>query len=333
MGKMNALYVLEPNKIEIKEIAIPEPGPADVLIKVMASGICGTDIHILKGEYIGDYPVIPGHEFSGIVKKTGSQVKRIKVGDHVAVEPNIACDNCSFCLENQQNYCENWAATGVTLPGGMEQYVCVPEKAVFNIDGLSFEEGAFVEPLSCVLHGVQELNISIADKVLIIGSGPIGMLLLQTLKLKGVSHITVVDVDRERLEIASQLGADQVYLSLDSVPKDHFEIVVDATGVPALMSQTINFAKKGAEILLFGVPPKKNVEFYAFDIFLKGLKLMSSYTSVRNSQQALSMLASGKINIKPLISHKLPLKDFSKAIDMIGSKSEKTLKVLIMPNE
>ncbi|MCJ7625179.1 MAG: alcohol dehydrogenase catalytic domain-containing protein, partial [Anaerolineaceae bacterium] len=168
---MKAIRIEQPNHLEILHLPRPEPGENEVLIKVMASGICGTDIHILRGEYLGDYPVIPGHEFSGIVEQLGIGVSRLRTGERVAVEPNLSCGNCAYCLENQQNFCLNWQAVGVTLPGGMAEYVVVPEAAVFSIEDMPFEWGAFMEPLSCVLHGIERTGIDLADRVAIIGAG------------------------------------------------------------------------------------------------------------------------------------------------------------------
>jgi threonine dehydrogenase-like Zn-dependent dehydrogenase len=198
MATMKALQITKAHESQIITLDRPEPGPNEVLIKVMASWICGTDIHILEGEYMGDYPVIPGHEFAGIVELVGTAVSRIQPGDHVAVEPNIACDNCSYCFNNQPNFCENWQTVGVTLPGGMAEYVVAPKKAVFHIGDLEFEEGAFVEPLSCVLHGVQKARIRLADHVVILGPGPIGILLLQTVKVQGARSVTVVELDQKQ---------------------------------------------------------------------------------------------------------------------------------------
>jgi len=278
MTTMMALQITKPHELEILTVELPQLNSGEVLIKVMASGICGTDIHILDGEYLGAYPVIPGHEFSGIVEKVGQAVSRIKVGDRVAVEPNIACDNCSYCLNNQQNFCENWQAVGVTLPGGMAEYVIVPEKAAFSIGELEFEEGAFVEPLSCVLHGVQKTSIRLADRVVILGAGPIGLLLLQVVKVQGAQSVTMVESDGARANAAHALGADQVYRSLDDLPKEAFEVVIDATGVIPVMKRTPEFAKKGGKILLFGVPPKTSIEFDAFTLFIKGLTILFELT-------------------------------------------------------
>jgi len=332
MTIMKALQITKPHEVKMITLERPEPGPGEVLIKVMASGICGTDVHILEGEYLGAYPVIPGHEFAGVVEQVGQAVSRIKVGDKVAVEPNIACDNCSYCLNNQQNFCENWQAVGVTLPGGMAEYVIAPEKAVFNIGELEFEEGAFVEPLSCVLHGVQKTSIRLADRVLILGAGPIGILLLQAVKVQGAQSVTVVELDQARAETAQAFGANQIYRSLDDLPKDAFEVVIDATGVIPVMKRTADFTRKGGKILLFGVPPKTSVEFEAFTLFVKGLTILTSYTSVRNSLQALDLLKNRRINVKPLISHRLPLAEFEHGVNLIKNKQEHVKKVLITPN-
>jgi len=331
---MKCIVIQKPGELILSEREIPEPGPSEVLIQVMASGICGTDIHIYNGEYLGSYPVIPGHEFSGVVTAAGSDVRRFKVGDRVAVEPNIACNNCIHCLNNRQNFCLNWQAIGVTLPGGMEQYVTAPEEAVFGIEDLPYEQGAFVEPLSCVVHGVERVRVKLADRVVILGAGPIGNLILQIARLQGASHITVLESNSTRAELARQMGADLVVNRLEDLQLDSFEVVIDASGVIPLMNRTIDFAGKGGTVLLFGVPPSgKNLEMEAFKIFQKGLTLLSSYTSVRNSFQAVDLLRTQKVLVEPLISHRLPLKDIGKAFEMIQSRDSKVRKVIILPNE
>ena len=331
---MKCIVIPRPGELILSEREIPEPGPGEVLIQVMASGICGTDVHIYHGEYLGSYPVIPGHEFSGVVTAVGSDVRRFKAGDRVAVEPNIACNNCVHCLNNRQNFCLNWQAIGVTLPGGMEQYVTAPEAAVFNIANLPFEQGAFVEPLSCVLHGVERARIKLADKVVILGAGPIGNLMLQVARLQGAAHISMLESNPGRADLARQMGADLVVSRVEDLPPDSFDVVIDATGVISLMERTIDFARKGGTVLLFGVPPAgKNLSMEAFKIFQKGLTLLSSYTSVRNSFQAVELLQTRKVLVEPLISHRLPLKELSKAFEMIESHDPNVKKVIILPNE
>jgi D-arabinitol dehydrogenase (NADP+) len=330
---MQAIVIEKPRVIKLIERNIPEPCPGEVLIKVMASGICGTDIHIYNGEYLGEYPVLPGHEFSGEVVSTGNQVTRFKGGDRVAVEPNIACDNCIHCLNNRQNFCLNWQAMGVSLPGGMEQYVTAPEKAVFSIGDLPYEEGAFMEPLSCVLHGVERARLKLADCVAILGAGPIGNLILQSSRLQGAAEITVLETNRGRAELARQMGADHVFERLEDLQPDRYDVVIDATGVIPLMSRAIDYARKGGSVLLFGVPPAgKTMEIEAFKIFQKGLTILSSFTSVRNSIQAVSLLRAGQVKVEPLISHHLHLTEMREAIEMIERRDPEVRKIMMLPN-
>lgn len=330
---MKAIKITHPHQVHLVDTPTLQPRPDEILIKVMASGICGTDIHIFRGEYMGNYPVIPGHEFSGVVEAVGEQVTRFQPGDRVTVEPNIACDNCYNCLNNRHNFCINWTAIGVTRPGGMAQYTTAPEKAVFDLGKIPFEFGAFMEPLSCVLHGVTKLDPELASRVLILGAGPIGLLLLQVLRLKGTGEVTVVDKNQDRAEFALKTGADVVVTNLDELKQSDFDCVVDATGAVAVMNRTIDYVRQGGKILLFGVPPSgENLTVNAFTIFQKGLTILSSFTSLRNSYQALDLIKHHRIELDELISHKLPLEDFEHGINLLENGLEDVKKVLILPN-
>ena len=330
---MKAATILQPKQIEVQELPVPEPAPGELLVRVMASGICGTDVHIFQGEYLGSYPIIPGHEFAGVIEQIGSAVTRFKVGDRVAVEPNLPCDNCINCLNNRQNFCLNWQAVGVTRPGGMAQYVSVPEKAVFDIGDLPFEQGAFMEPLSCVLHGLERLDLTVASRVLLLGAGPIGLLLLQGLRLNGAAEVIVADKNPDRAALAQSLGADRSLTRLDEIERDAYDAVVDATGAVAVMGRTLDFARPGGKILLFGVPPAgQRMSVEAFPIFQKGLTILSSYTSLRNSYQALGLLKSRSIRVERLISHRLALEELQRGIGIIEKGNEPVYKVMILPN-
>ncbi|HET9590345.1 MAG TPA: zinc-dependent alcohol dehydrogenase family protein [Anaerolineales bacterium] len=330
---MKSIVIERPNEIALRERDVPQPGPGEVMVQVMASGICGTDLHIYRGEYMVRYPVIPGHEFSGLVAAAGEGVTRFKAGDRVAVEPNIACDNCVNCLNNRQNFCLNWQAIGVTLPGGMEEYVIVPERAAFSIGELPFEHGAFMEPLSCVVHGIERAQIGLADHVAILGAGPIGCLILQMARLQGAARITVLETNPGRADLARQLGADVVVSDLESMQTDTYDIVIDATGAIRVMNRTIDFVRKGGTVLLFGVPPAgKDLEMEGFKIFQKGLTVLSSFTSVRNSFQAVGLLQSGQVQVGTLISHRLPLEEMPRALELIESRDPVVKKVIVQPD-
>jgi 2-desacetyl-2-hydroxyethyl bacteriochlorophyllide A dehydrogenase len=330
---VKAGFILQPGRFEVQAVPEPQPAPGELLIRVMASGICGTDVHIFQGEYLGSYPIIPGHEFTGVVTQVGSSVTRFKPGDRVAVEPNLPCDNCINCLNNRQNFCLNWQAVGVTRPGGMAQSVLVPEKAAYDIGDLPFEQAAFMEPLSCVLHGLERLEPEAASRVAILGAGPIGLLLLEGLRLHGAARISVVDKNPERAALARSLGADISLTDLDTLERDAYDAVVDATGAVEVMGRTLDFARPGGRILLFGVPPSgRKMTVEAFPIFRKGLTILSSFTSLRNSYQALELLKSRRVLVENLISHRLPLEQLQHGIELIEKGREPVYKVMILPN-
>ena len=331
---MKAVLIEEKYSLKSVEADVPEPKENEVLIEVHASGICGTDLHIFQGDYKGTYPITPGHEFSGIIRKAGAKIRNFKIGDRVAVEPNLSCGVCYDCLNNRQHYCENVEAVGVTKPGGMAQFVCAPEGAVFPIGDLSFEEAAFMEPLSCVLHGVEQVKPGLADTVLLIGAGPIGLLLLQSFLVEGCSSVHVVDRDQDRLNTALEMGASRITTDLDSLDKEAYHIVCDATGVTALMEKTLDYVRPSGRILWFAVPHvDATVSLPPFKMFEKEISIFSSYTSCRNSWQALHLMQNGRIKVKDLVSHKLPLEEFEKGLKILETHSEPAMKIMIMPQQ
>jgi 2-desacetyl-2-hydroxyethyl bacteriochlorophyllide A dehydrogenase len=215
----------------------------------------------------------------------------------------------------------------------MAQYVTAPEKAVFSIGDLPFEHGAFMEPLSCVLHGIERVSLSPGDRVLILGAGPIGILLQQCVQLRGAMEITVVERQAGRAELAEAYGADSIHLNIDELDEERYDLVIDATGNTALMSRTIDYARHGGTVLLFGVPAAgEMMKLEGFKIFRKGLTLLSSFTSLRNSYQAVNLLGTGKIDVSRLISHQLPLGEFERGVALISGGLEAVKKVLILPH-
>ena len=330
---MKSACIVEPGRIETRDTADPTPLAGELVIRVMASGVCGTDVHILRGEYVGDYPVVPGHEFAGMVEKTGVGVRRYAEGDRVAVEPNLPCNNCASCMQNRQNYCENWQALGVTRPGAMAEQVLVPESAVFDIGDLDYEAAALVEPLSCVLHGIGKVPLQPGDRVAVLGAGPIGILLLQTLLLRGAAGVSVVDRVESRRSYALECGAAEGFPSPDGLTPDAYDVVVDATGAVEIMPRAVDLARPGGTVLLFGVAPAgKRMEVEPFAIFRKGLSIHSSYTSVRNSYQAVALLQEGKVGGGGFVSHRLGLRDLEEGIELVERGQEGVRKVMVLPN-
>jgi NADPH2:quinone reductase len=185
-----------------------------------------------------------------------------------------------------------------------------------------------------VVHGVERARIKLADRVAILGAGPIGNLILQVARRQGAAEITLLETNPGRAELARQMGADRVVSGMEGLQLDAYDVVIDATGVIPVMNRAVDFARKGGTVLLFGVPPAgKNLEVEAFKIFQKGLTLLSSFTSVRNSFQAINLLQAHQVLVEPLISHRFPLKELFKAIDMIEAHDPTVKKVIILPNE
>jgi len=331
---MKTAVIEKPGAVRVRDQEIPRvEHPEDVLVKVMASGICGTDVHIYRGEYMGSYPLTPGHEFSGVVEAVGTGVTRFRPGGRVSVEPNIACDNCAACLSNRQNFCENWQAVGVTRPGAMAQYVVAPEKVVFDAGSIPFERAAFMEPLSCVLHGIESVGIRLGDRVAVIGTGPIGMLLIRTARSWGAVDFTAAELSQERLAAARRDGVERVTTDVQSLEPDRFDVVIDATGAPPMLAQAIRLAKPGGRILMFGVSPQgKTATIEPFQVFRKGLSIFASYTSRRNSLQALALIGSGRVRVDDLVSHRVGLDGFEGGIHTIEDRAANAMKVMVLPN-
>lgn len=329
---MKQLVIQEPGAAIVTEAEIPKPQDNEILIRVDLCGICGTDIHIFEGEYLGDYPVVPGHEFAGTVEKTGSDVTGFRPGDRVAVEPNLSCGTCSFCIDGKTNFCSSWQGIGVTLPGGMAEYTCAPQSNVFHINSIPSEAAIFMEPLSCVLHGIGKLSLKPGMEVFLAGAGPIGILILQVLRTHGV-RVTAGEPSPDRRRHAEHAGAAAVFEDSQTASGTGFDIAIDATGIPSVMEQLIPLVKKGGELLYFGVPPERaEVRIPAFRLFEYGLSFHGSYTSVKRSREAVSLLDTGNVNTSGLLTHTVPLERFEEGIGLIRNAAESgAMKVAVKP--
>jgi D-arabinitol dehydrogenase (NADP+) len=319
---MKAVLINEPGKYSLTTVPRPIPGPEEVLIKVAAAGICGTDIHIFRGEYEATYPIIPGHEFSGTVVQVGSAVKYYSPGDRVTADPNIPCRRCPACQRGYANQCETLEAVGVTREGAFAEYVVVPEEVVFPIGEMPFRAAAMVEPLACVVWGIKRVQVQPGDSAVVFGAGPMGCLVTQILKSAGASQVVVVDMVDWRLDLAKKLGAshtvighkaDEILLSLN--PKG-YQIVVDATGVGSVLENAFKYACPRGKIWIFGVvPPKEKVSFLPYEIFRKDLTILGSFAVNQTFHESIALINSGRIQVEPLISHEYPLTRFGEAMD------------------
>lgn len=331
---MLAAQIEAPEKARVIEAPEPVAGVGEVLIEVAAAGICGTDLHIFHGEYEAKYPLIPGHEFSGTVVAIGEGVQRYKVGDRVTADPNIPCNKCPACQRNEPNQCENLAAIGVTRNGGFARYVVAPEGNVFPIGNLSFAQAALIEPLACVVWGLKRVQPQAGDSALIFGAGPMGCLLLQALKNSGATSVTMTDSVPWRLEQAAMLGAAETVLAddrqehnLKAISPNGYNIVVDATGIAKVLEKSIAFARPRGKIWVFGVcPPDARATFVPYDVFRKDLTIIGSFAVNRTFQESIAMIQSGAVRVEPLISHTLPLEQFTEGLEL-AERDPKRMKV------
>jgi 2-desacetyl-2-hydroxyethyl bacteriochlorophyllide A dehydrogenase len=331
---MKAARIDAPGHAVVTTAPEPEVGTDDVLIKVHSAGICGTDLHIFRGEYEADYPLIPGHEFSGEVVAVGAQVERYRVGDRVTADPNVPCNRCIYCQRNEPNQCKYLKAIGVTRDGAFAEYVAAPESNVFAIDGISYEAAALIEPLACVVWGLKRVEVQPGDTALIFGAGPMGCLLLQAVKHAGASRVVVTDTVPWRLELAAQLGATETVLAddhqakhLSAIEPEGYDIVTDATGIPPVIQQMPDYARRRGKIWVFGVAPRNtHVQFPPYDIFRKDLSIIGSFAVNRTFPQSIALIQNHAVEVEPLISHRLPLDDFCLGLEL-AERDPKRMKV------
>ncbi|WP_455367807.1 zinc-dependent alcohol dehydrogenase [[Eubacterium] cellulosolvens] len=347
---MMAVKFYGPSDIRIEKAEIPPLQPDEVRMKIKAAGICGSDLHFIFGEEKAeDYGFaqkgIFGHEFSGTIIKLGKNVERFEVGDNVAVHPQIFCGHCSDCKNGRFTFCKDWLCYGFQYAGGFAEYANVKAtQLLLKPDILSFEEVALLDPLACGLHCIHRADIASINNIAIIGCGSMGLSILAFAKALGVKNIYAMDLLAYRLEIAKQLGANEVIdisqeesvNQINQLADKDIQVVFEAVGGDA---DTINLAtkiiRKGGRIVYAGwfTKPKMIDLFHnwKYEIDLIPSYVWGFWEGVDEIRIALDMLAKGQIDIKKMITHRFPLQDFNKAIDKIKKKKDNIIKVIITP--
>lgn len=305
--------------LRVEEVPVRKLKDNEVKIQVKYCGICGTDIHIFHGD--GGCcdvtpPLVPGHEFSGVVAEVGAGVKTVKVGDRVTGDPNDMCGECYFCKNGMQHFCKNNIGIGTTVDGGFAEYVIMREKQVYKVsDDLSFIEAAMAEPISCCLHGIDLCNIKAGDTVLVMGGGPIGMIMMQLAKNAGASKVIMSEPVEEKREQALKLGAtktiDPLHEDVEAVLAEYCEnvnVVIECVGNVHTQADAVRFAGKGATIMYFGLAaPEESFPIRPDDIFKKELHITSSYINPYSFERAIQILESGTVELESLITNVVPL--------------------------
>ncbi|MGD0579292.1 MAG: zinc-dependent alcohol dehydrogenase family protein [Bryobacteraceae bacterium] len=336
---MLALQIPEVGKLSLVNAGKPEVRPRTLLLRVAASGICGTDPHILHGLYPANLPLIPGHEYAGVVESVGDGVDGFAPGDHVAVDPNILCGVCDFCRRGKVHLCKNLVALGVNIPGGFAEFCAVPVSQAFKIPkSLPLAHAALAEPVACCLRGVDLAGITSGDRVVIFGAGPMGAIILQLARMQGASQVIMIDPQEGRRKRAEALGASWVIdpakeaigAAIRSQYPDGAEVVFDCSGNVEAVRETLGVVMRGGTVMLYGVCHKDhNIEINPFWVNDNEITIRGSYNNPNTMARALDLLASGRLDAGAVVTDRYPLDKGLEAFRATGGNN--CLKVMVEP--
>jgi len=338
---MKAIVYSAPGLYAYKEVPVPALVPGQVLIRIKACGYCRTDMHIHSGHFISEFPLIPGHEISGEIAEVGTEVDGFMIGDHVVADNTELCGHCRHCRADKPLYCENFVSHGCNCEGGFAEYVAIKAEKVFKVTNLSFSEAVMTEPPACAIHGMDVISLTPGSEVLLFGAGPTGLLLAQLLKQNGAVNLVVAAPPGFKLDLALKLAADDI-IPIDK--KDYskhretikarypngFNTVIEATGASQLFEETIEYADIGAQIIAYGVYSEADkTSISPYEIFKREITIKGSFAQTHCFGRALKYLENRRIKVSELITHEIPLTDFSEALALMHQG--KAIKIAIIP--
>jgi L-iditol 2-dehydrogenase len=347
---MQALVVLEPNKLEIREVPVPEPGPNEVRARVRAVSICGTDAHLIRGDYPGfwppSFPFIPGHEWAGEIAALGpgAELYGWKVGDRVAGTSHDACGVCQKCVEGRYNLCENYGRPGLhkqyghSIQGADATYVVHGVKCIFSLpDGLSFEDGALIDPASIALHVANRGNIAPGDTVAITGAGAIGLLAGDAARIRGAGRVIVVGRGY-RLAKAAQMGfetvdssaADPVATVRKMTGGFGVDVVLECAGVPATVQLALGMLRRGGRCAAVGIPTQ-GVEIAMQRLVLDELELVGCRASAGEMRRVMPLVEQGRMRVREVMTHRFALADYAQALATFNDPASGAIKIIVAP--
>ncbi len=342
-GKMRVATWYNNRDVRIEEMSVPEIGPGELLVRVEASGICGSDV--MEWYRLDRAPLVLGHEIGGQVVEVGEGIYRYQVGDRVTAAHHVPCNTCHYCLTGHHTACETLRRTNF-YPGGFAEYVRLPEinvdRGVFLLpDNVSYEEAAFVEPLACILRGQRVARVTPGSSVLVIGSGIAGLLHVLLAHSLGAGLIVATDISQYRLEAAQRFGADATIHANDDVPARLREVnsgrladtVIVCTGAVSAIDQALKSVDRGGTILFFApTDPGITIPISINDLlFRNDITLTTSYAgSPADYQTALDLIATGTVPVRQMITHKLGLAETGEGFRLIA-KADESIKIIIEP--
>lgn len=323
---MKTAALVDVGQVEVQERDQPTPADGELLVQVEACGVCKTDYHMYHGTFPVTTPLVLGHESAGVVVESASP--HFDTGERVALNPTVPCNTCSACKAGRTNLCENNTSLGgagdTIRDGAFAEYIAVPATNVEPIGDLETGVAALAEPLACCIHGVDRAGVESGDSAALIGAGPIGLLILQTLRNRGVSDIVVSEPDPQRRRLAAELGADQCVNPeegdlTDTVQRRSggVDIAIEAVGSTATIEQAEALTARGGVTLVFGVPPQDEaISLFPFDLFFEERSVVGAFSLTQRSfERAVALLRGGRIDADPLITHHLGLGELPEAFD------------------
>ena len=333
------------NDLRVKDVPCPQVTmDNEVLIKVGSVGVCGSDLHYYKEGKLGIFtvtqPTILGHECAGYIVEKGKEVQDLKVGDKVVVEPGAPCRKCDFCKGGRYNLCKEMTFLGTPPTNGcLVEYLKISADSVYPIStDMTIEEGAMVEPLAVGMHAVERGSVKLGDSVAILGCGTIGLMTLQAARLGGAIQIIAIDVIRERLELARQLGATEVIngSSGDTVKKvksltggEGVDVTFECAGNDKTVIQCLQIVRLGGVVALVGAPSKNIFPVNMWDCVVREYDIRGVNTYVNIFPRAIASIVSRRVQVKPLITHRFPLEQITMAYNTAYEQKEKAIKVII----
>ena len=334
---MKVAYWYNNRDIRIIDEPVPEPGPDEVLVKIISCGICGSDV--VEWYRLPRAPLVPGHEIGAEVVTVGNTVTSCKIGDRVFIAPKVPCMHCEFCMREQYPLCTEIKER---LPGGFAEYIVVPKVILDNgtyllPDSISYDQSTFIEPLACVVRAHRLAEIERGKRVMVFGAGMSGLLHIRLAKSRDC-EVIATDIDKNRLQLAKASGADTTLLANGEV-SEYFEsgrpkpeIIVLCTGAASVVEQAWRYIEKGGTVVFFAVPnPDIEVTIPINHFWTREIKVLTSYyCGPPDIKDALTLIESGQIEVEDMITHRLPLTQTAKGFELVSQRSD-SLKVIIKP--
>ncbi len=338
MSWMRAVVYDHPESFTIRELPIPAPGPGEVRLRVLMAGVCGTDLHLHRGEFGPTYPLTPGHEFVGEVDAVGSAADDELLGHRVVVDNTASCGRCLECRRARPAFCRNLIAQGVNAPGAFADYVVTDADRCFLVDDLAPEVAVLAEPVACVVHGLDVLALRPGADVLLFGTGPTGLVLTSLLASGGVGRLTVAARTTAKLELARIRGADELVIMdgdaeqrLSDLAPEGFDIVIDATGAVPVLERTIDLTRTGGTIFVYGMTPEAaRWPVPSYEVFRRELTIKGSFAQQFSFDRAVAALRTGRVDAAGLITHRFGLEAYDAALTAVADST--VVKAALIPD-